>query len=304
VIAVLIGTAVIPNTSLAHQGYQTRVDELTLAISLDPHNEGLTLERAGFLLQLKRPVEAIADLDASQSLRSQLTWWSARGTALAQLGRHREVIKVMTRALPRFPKSAVLLRLRWRAHDALGNKKRAAEDCTRAAMLEPDPDDVAACATRLSPDRAVALLETALASRQAPMMRERLIDRLVSLRRYDRALEIVDGGGVTLVWRVRRGEVMHLSGDPEARSHLALTLVAVKQRQKKRPTALLKVLEARTLAALNRHAAATRLMQSVVKDNPNFRAGRTWLRRIQESPGATGPPYPQTTLPESALPDG
>lgn len=243
---VLVGSPV-----LAHDSPAARIRAIGLELEFDPENAALLLERAGLLRRLEKLEQALADVDLAAGIRGagDPDVLHERGLVLLDAGRAAEAEAALTALFARRPPGARLFEARARSREAQGKLGPAVRDYSEAVSRAPNPESVLAlgrCWERLGElERSVAVYRRGLKSLGgAVVVRLALVDALVRLGRFDRALAQVDQVLAVVPakagWRIRRGEVLVAAGRPsQAHAEYQKALAEITERLARRPTKLL-----------------------------------------------------------------
>jgi tetratricopeptide (TPR) repeat protein len=180
--------------SLYNEGkYDLAIEELTLAIALDPTDSVSLAYRGDAYRMASKFSAAMADFDASLQIVPEDTWvLSHRGETLRAMGEYARGIADLDKVIERQPEDSWSLASRGDAYRLLNNYARAVADFTKAIALSPD-------------------YQWALARRgEAYRMLE---DTEAALSDLNRALELSSDDTFSLA---SRGEVHRLLGDSSA----------------------------------------------------------------------------------------
>jgi tetratricopeptide (TPR) repeat protein len=180
--------------SLYNEGkYDLAIEELTLAIALDPTDSVSLAYRGDAYRMASKFSAAMADFDASLQIVPEDTWvLSHRGETLRAMGEYARAIADLDKVIERQPEDSWSLASRGDAYRLLNNYARAVADFTKAIALSPD-------------------YQWALARRGE--VYRMLEDNEAALSDLNRALELSSDDTFSLA---SRGEVHRLLGDSSA----------------------------------------------------------------------------------------
>jgi predicted Zn-dependent protease len=233
--------ALLPFSTLAHEGLHEQIVAITAKIKRDPKNAALYLQR-GELHRLHRDwTRAAADYDHASRLQPNLTIVDlARGKMLFESRRFQQAKFVLDRFLRQQPDHVEGLVTRARVLGKTGARLEAARDFTQALALAPAPEP------ELYLERAQVLagdeqyIQEALRGldegikRLGPLVTLELAAMDLELRRnnYEAALTRLDmitaNSERKEAWLVRRGEILKAAGrNEEARDAFNAALVAI-----------------------------------------------------------------------------
>ena len=239
-ILALAGALTVSRQTLsAHDGLREQIAAISTQIAASPDNVELIVRRAALHRAARHWKEALADLDRAGALAPGSTAIDlVRARVLFDTGDLQGAVDATSRVLGRDSGQVDALIVRGRARSRLGRSRDAVTDLTRALDARPQPDLYIerARATlgsgRVAIDAALSGLDEGIV-RLGPIVTLELeaLDLELRLERYDSALLRLDRDSAQAQrkesWRVRRAGILEKAGRPgEAREAYLAALAA------------------------------------------------------------------------------
>lgn len=289
----LLAISFFSRSAAAHPGVHHDIERVTAALSKDPENVTLLIER-GYLNRLDGNYEAsLRDLGAAEKLApDNASVWAHRGMTLASLKRYDEADAELTRFLESGSGSSAAFAERARVRKETGRKEAAIEDYTAAIRLDPNVD-LYVERGRLqdglgrAEEAATGYREGVLRLGNAVILIDALIRCEMRQGKTDEALKLIneqlEKAAVKTDWYLLRAEVFEQTGDHmEVLSDLNLAMAEADQALRRRNTAINLLSRAKVLIALGRMSEAREDLQRAVDKSPRFAEASRLLSSLEE----------------------